>query len=257
MSARAFASAVAKPRHHLDECGTLRDTLGKLGCLRIYARPAHIEQVDTHLIRRDQRDPAIDAAVDEEIAGQRNDMFGRATHRRLGVVGFHRDDIRRPRFPLRGDIETEAAERALVLADMHAVDPDIGNRADCGEIEIVALVAGGWRGVIGQPIPAHALRVVCPRRALFGIFADAVPGMRDRDLLPAAVVEARRSGTFSGLAILEAPALGEIGGLANLFGSGRRSSGRRSSGRLGQRWCRPGQQQTYREDQFAHDEPLD
>ncbi len=64
-------------------------------------------------------------------------MFGGGAHGWSGIVGAHDDQVLLPRMPGTGHVQPEAREGALVLADMEAIDPDVGNVAYGGEVEIL------------------------------------------------------------------------------------------------------------------------
>ena len=186
-----------------------------------------IHQVDRRRIDLDQRHAAIQPAMDEEIAPQRDDMLGAAARLGLAVVRAHDDDIRLPRLQLVGYIEAKAREGALVLPDMLAVDPKVGDRTDAIELQDRPFPFGQGRLFEPQPVPARSLAHIGFPGALGRIIAHAVPAVRQADLLPLAVVE---SGTGNGLgriAELETPALVERANPASIARSGLGMAGRR------------------------------
>src|SRR6202011_4059273 len=132
-------------------------------------------------------------------------------------------------------VETESGERALVFTQVVTIQPDVGNGADCVELQKVATTLRRGRRLELQPVPAGALYVVGLRGPLRALVTDPVPRVGHRHLAPVRVIEMRGLDTGQVRSLPDAPAAGQRHlyadrGIGASAGTGRascRRSGRR------------------------------
>ena len=111
-------------------------------------------------MRDDQRRASVDSAEHEEVTRQRYDFLRRSPGPRAAVVCLDDQQVVAGGIDRRGGVEAEAGERALVLAQVVAVEPDIGDGADAVELQEVATACAG-AGALNfnryQPVPGTLL----------------------------------------------------------------------------------------------------
>jgi len=199
---------VAYAREHVDVRGVTLDPLHR----RVDAGAAVVEQVEMQRRDADQRHAAIEPAMDEEIARQRDHALRRTAGRGLAVVGAHDDLVDGVGVQRVGDVQAETREGAGVAADVHAVHPHVGNVADAVELQVMPRTGSNAHRLQAQAVPTLALRIVDIRRARQPVFAQMVPGVRQRDLGPVAIIQ-RRAGHARGIdrrpRVVEAPAVAQ------------------------------------------------
>ena len=134
--------------------------------------------------RGDERHPAIQAARHVEVAAERSDGGQVAVRQGRAIVGLDQQHVLLAAQELARHVEPERGKGALVLPELLAVEPDVGD--DAGAVELQPLRRARARTVEFQPVPALATLVVLAGRGrLFGRGGvDRVPGVRQVDRGP-------------------------------------------------------------------------
>lgn len=157
-------------------------TLGSdIGLEEVDAGRGIVGGIDGAGIEREEMDVPVYAPENREIAGNRGDVG------EFGVVGADGDDVFAG-LERGGGVEAECSEGAAVLAELGAVDEDIGDCGDGFEAEVGAFGGVGTGGFgregDGFAIPGWAAVVVG-----FGLCVGGVPGVGDVYFLPGRVVK--------------------------------------------------------------------
>src|SRR5258708_2233899 len=114
---------------------------------------------------------AIDATEEGEICAQGRDI------RVKGIVNLHGNDVVRADHDVGGHVEGKRGEPALVLAQIVAVEPDVGDQERAIEFqeELPSGIPRAYR--VMSPIPTDAAVVIVP--AVFSV--QIVPSVRQLD----------------------------------------------------------------------------
>lgn len=116
-------------------CGDIGAIAGDLGGMRADTGTAMVHHVDMQIACGHQSDRTIQPAMHEKVAGQRQDIGGRAARDRLGVIHPDREQVLRAGTDRRCNIDAKARKSALMVPDLDAVDPDFGVAAGGVELE--------------------------------------------------------------------------------------------------------------------------
>ncbi len=166
--------------------------------------------------RGNQCDVAVQAAGNVEVAAKRRNGGQVILSLRLSVVDPHEEQIAAVLFQTIGDIEPERREPALVLTKLFAVEPHVGHKARCAELEPVPRAR--LRRVELEAVPADTPLIVTrlqARRVL------GVPGMRQAHRLPVATACSQRPLRGQSVVLYEAPTVVETANAPNPARVGR------------------------------------
>lgn len=133
--------------------------------------------------RKSERRP-INSAVHEEVAERWNGVLCRAAGSRLAVVGAHQQNIVSSEVEALGQLGAKPGERAGMMRDVPANEPNVGDVADRAELDEMASLAVEITPIDRAAMPTFSLAVISRCGPPDPILAKPVSTVRRGDVLP-------------------------------------------------------------------------